>query len=856
MERWVSFSLRHSWTCVLGWVLITALAIWFARDLKIKTDLASLLPKSYPSVRELDRVKAKVGGLEKVILVIESPDSTANRRFAVDMATRLRKRDDIGLVEIDRDLSYFTDKKLLYLDFPDLVKVYQRVQRRASGDIMFDDDAKNPLDFSDIEAKYKSDDSGKRDGWASEDGTRRLVKFFPLAQSANVGKSRELINMSKAEVAAQDPARYHPDMVVFYGGEYKNRMVEYDVIVNDIVSTAALAIGAIIILISLYFRQWFAFLFIGFPLIAGLSWTFGITTLAIGNLNLITGFLFAVLAGLGIDFGIHVFSRYVEERGNGHDLSEAVMKAVINTGEAITTSAMTTVAAFYSLMITDFKGFSEFGFIAGTGIIMTLAAILLSFPSLIALGERLHLVRHRQNVKEWKKSTGDIPFARPVVVGFIALLIVGVVLGSYTTFDYDFTNLRANLPSANAVKSKISSVQSQETAPAAIVAESAEARLAIRNELEARRDANPDSYIREIRTLEGFLPKDQRKKMGLIKRLRRVVDRHLEKILKGQTDIDRDEIQTWVHVRPQTPDSLPGYVRRKFMGPDGSFGDFVVVGTSAQLRDGLQAIRFADEVRHVKTKDHGGFYASGSAIIMADMLKVMRHDSVIAISVTFLVVLAIVLVDFGTRRATIIALIPLILDILVAAVGRVFGFSLDIGNLTLAGIFIGELVFIVVANLIFERESIRTAAIVVSPVLGGIVLMLGMMTVFGIKLNFYNMVVLPSIIGMGIDNGVHLYHRYNEEGPGSLKYVLRTTGAAVFMASLTTMVGFSGMVIATHQGLNSMGDVAVIGMVTCLIMSVVFMPALLVGLEKRYGHPSERGNKQPRPELRTPEGVL
>ena len=80
-----------------------------------------------------------------------------------------------------------------------------------------------------------------------------------------------------------------------------------------------------------------------------------------------------------------------------------------------------------------------------------------------------------------------------------------------------------------------------------------------------------------------------------------------------------------------------------------------------------------------------------------------------------------------------------------------------------------------------------------------------------------------------------------EEGRDSIAYVMRTTGAAVLMASVTTMVGFSGMVMARHQGLNSMGDVAIIGMIACLVMSVIFMPALLTWLEKRIGHPVEDG---------------
>jgi predicted RND superfamily exporter protein len=107
------------------------------------------------------------------------------------------------------------------------------------------------------------------------------------------------------------------------------------------------------------------------------------------------------------------------------------------------------------------------------------------------------------------------------------------------------------------------------------------------------------------------------------------------------------------------------------------------------------------------------------------------------------------------------------------------------------------------------------------------------MIFFSMKLNFYNMVALPTIIGMGIDNGVHLYHRYREEGENSLPRVLKSTGGAMFVSMLTTMVGFSGLTLATHPGLNSIGRLALIGLVTCFVAAVVVLPALLQILEGR-----------------------
>jgi hypothetical protein len=103
------------------------------------------------------------------------------------------------------------------------------------------------------------------------------------------------------------------------------------------------------------------------------------------------------------------------------------------------------------------------------------------------------------------------------------------------------------------------------------------------------------------------------------------------------------------------------------------------------------------------------------------------------------------------------------------------------------------------------------------------------------------MVALPTIIGMGIDNGVHLYHRSREEGANSMPLILRSTGGAMMVSMLTTMVGFFGLMMATHPGLNSIGRLALIGLLTCFVTAVVVLPALLQVLEDILTRGQEEG---------------
>jgi predicted RND superfamily exporter protein len=134
-------------------------------------------------------------------------------------------------------------------------------------------------------------------------------------------------------------------------------------------------------------------------------------------------------------------------------------------------------------------------------------------------------------------------------------------------------------------------------------------------------------------------------------------------------------------------------------------------------------------------------------------------------------------------------------------------------------------VLVITAALIIR--SLAGVLVVFFTVFFALAWLTGVMAVMGWRWHFFNVIALPLLIGMGQDYGIHLYHRYLEEGPGKLGVVLRGTGAAIVFTTLTTVIGFSGMVFVDHPGLASLGEVSVFGLLMCLVAAVVFIPALL-----------------------------
>jgi len=144
---------------------------------------------------------------------------------------------------------------------------------------------------------------------------------------------------------------------------------------------------------------------------------------------------------------------------------------------------------------------------------------------------------------------------------------------------------------------------------------------------------------------------------------------------------------------------------------------------------------------------------------------------------------------------------------------------------------VGVATLVVLVILLIDLRSPKKALLVFVPLLVGLLWTAGAMRLLGLKLGIYNMLVLPTLLGIGIDASVHLYHAYLEHGPGSLRHVLRTSGSAVVISAATTGVGFVGMMIVDHAGLRSIGILAITGIACCLAAALLTTPLLLAFLE-------------------------
>ncbi len=808
---------KHPYSVLFVSLLISIAAASYALKLGIDTDIANLLPPSNPTVQALDKLQETAGSETEMQVAIKSPSFEANKRFANDLIQQSLKLYDPGIqdnffkrAEFKRETDVLKDNALYLATFEELENVINflkdeiQTAKEEANPFFIDfeeeeDDAED--NFSNFEQTYNDLIPSKYP--VNDDSTLVTIKFFPSGSKSNISYLEDMFSAYDSLVVAMQPSSYHPEMEVRYGGRLKRHLNEFESIMNDVFSSFSLGISSVILLVLLYFffkkyihykrgrkqDQQYSFwshlirspipaFVIGIPLVISLTWTFGITHIFLENLNTMTSVLFVILFGLGIDYGIHYYARYIELRSAGMNVYDSILNAYERTGIAIFVSAITTASALFVLIFADFRGFSEFGFIAGLGILLALAAMLYILPALLTIFERYNLIlfNKRSADKESINFFKRYPYARSVILGCTVLSVAVLINADSLKFEYDFGNLEPEFEEYQEFREFTEGIdESERRNPAYIIADSNEDVFEILDTLEIKKEQNPETLIHSFEALQERIPPTgemQQRKLEYIDSVRTLLQ---DPFLKDQENEDLEILRRASGtMEPLDVEEIPDYLKNRFLTKEGEVGKFVIIYPKSNMSDARRSMAFKDEIGKITISGGKTYYAASTSLVAAEMIDLMITESPYMISATFLIIFIL---------------------------------------------------------MYFSFNSFRWTAIALSPLLIGLTILFGIMLVFGMKFNFYNLVVLPAILGIGVDNGAHLAHRYHDEGMNSMWSVISSTGQHITVGSFTTMLGFAGLLFTNHPGLQSIGIMAVIGIGMALFTALTFLPSLVQYLE-------------------------
>lgn len=838
-------------------ILLTLLSIWIiATRWNINSDFKALLPEESKAALAMTEAGDRIGSGSALFVVIDSPNPNANRSFAKVYAEALREKKGVALAHYHNDKTFFEKNQLLYLNVSDLKKLHHRLKKKIRSAkkkanpffISLDKKKKNETENDFIETgdlgrdKRNEAQNQYKTYLESDDGYALTLIVRFVESSTDLNATNRLLDDVRELGERLNPGSFHPEMKIEFGGGLINRQKEYKSIVSDIVKSALFTIVGLFLILGLYFRRVRAIFLILTPLIMGVIWSFAFAFLIYGELTIITVFIFAILLGLGIDYAIHLLASYDKYRTTELEPVDALIETFAGTGTATVYGALTTFVTFLVLTFAQFKGLSQFGVVASVGVICSLVAMFTMLPASILVLQTLKPTKlpTKPHEPDYAKITQILIRTAGITIVFSIIISIfgglnlqnlqfeenfrkigkvdwpwiqqpdvkekalaqaksyGVFFGRTITAHAKLTRQamepksfkRERIQKTIGARYSNALGKQQSSTPTILLFDDASLTRKVYRKMLFEISAGALDSVKAASSIHAFLPgsdEEQEARLTEITKIRKLLKKEGSAFLNTKQKEKIKTLQDKLVDKKITIYDLPLWAKRLFReaGP--------------KAKKASPGEDFAFEYTIYITED-------GDPMVGKDARHFLQQIG-----------------DLAKHRGE---------DIRVGALSSIYISMLDeIKNDGLRMISIA--LFIVFFLLIAAFRSIPKAIFAYSPLLFGSFWMFGILAYLGIKLDFFNVIILPVIIGIGIDDGVHFYHRYLElKHKHALAQTWREIGSAILMTSLTSIIGFGGLALTNYAGLKSIGYVAIIGILATLIATLLVMPSVLYFAEK------------------------
>lgn len=830
--RLVAFLVRHAraallCACVLAAVASVRAVLTYAN---LRSDLEELLPASAPSVRALNEARRRLPGLRHLGVVVDTggrANADAALRFLTDLQGRIEAypKDLVANVRtgVAAERGFVETRALALMEPADVAQLREAVEARhrwevahATGLSLLDEkeDPAPALPLAELEAKYAAKHGSPpkfpQDRFLSEDGRSAVLVIQAASHTTALAGDEALLSRVERDVKALGfPERYAPNMRLGYAGDIATRVEEARGIVVDLGVSGAVVAALVLCALAWFFRSLRAVPVLVVPVVFGALYSFGLVALpplAIRHLNSNTAFLSSIIVGNGVNSGIILLARYREERLAGAGLESGLVSAVRETYRATFGASAAASASYATLLLTDFRGFNQFGWIGAVGMLVCWAATYALVPVLVPLlGKQLFVPRAAGMAPVAPAETsaahgvahfvlGQARLVLGAVLVLVALAALGIVTRHGTWLETDFSRLRRADSFEHGERywgPRMDATLHTYLTPAVILTDSPEAaRRAAAAVRELAHQKRAGDLIASVRTADDVLPPYREASLAEAKKLRAAVTPAMLDALAPNDRARVERLLSPAALAPLEASEIPATLVAGLRDTNGAVDRNVLVfpkvgsGTWNAARMGA----FTRDLRQAATEAGPRAVAVGGLLLSSDIIAAMRHDGPLATGAAMIAVLGVALLAF-----------------------RSVGLSLAA---------IGSLVV-------------------------GITLMLGFAAWSGQRLNFSNLIALPITFGVAADYSINVLKRY--QAHGELAQAVGKTGGAVALCSATTVIGFASLIIAQNRALRSFGELAITGELACLATAVLALPAYLAWRASGHGtfaKPSARSEQE------------
>lgn len=658
----------------------------------------------------------------------------------------------------------------------------------------------------------------------SGDGTLAFLLARPVQEAGSFTPALASVNALRAVVG-----RVQSDFSDLQIGLTGLPVLETDEMAasqNDTNVASWLALAGVAGLYFLVFRGVrYPLLTVG-TLLVGTCWAMGWLTLTVGHLNILSATFAMMLIGMG-DYGVLWVTRYEQERAGGSTVRDALAATAAGVGPGILTAATTTALAFFAAMLADFRAVAELGWVAGSGVLLCAFSCFTVMPALLVLTDRRKQAEPVtvpiSSAAAWLPALAGRP---RWVIGFsLALTALLGVCACRVTYDHNLLHLQAN--DLDSVKWEMKLIECTAGASWHALSYTADAKEALA--LKARYEQLPE--VERVVEIASLVPEGQETKIERLRdvgqRLRKLppLGEPIAHALPNPAEV-RAEVNCLIgQLQPladASPQPLLTSLRHSLMALRDRLTELPPDAAAARLQQFEERLAGDLNIDLHRLRD----VATPRPITLADLPPELRERYLGKNGKWLLRVFGKdCLWDYGPLAHFVERIHSVDPD----ATGKPFstleGLRAMKNGFLWAGLYA---LAAIVAVLLLDFRRLKHTAVALAPLAMGVVLTLGVMGLCGFPLNPANMIAFPLILGVGVDNGVHVLHDYLSRRGERRRYTLgHTTGRGIFVAALTTVLGFGTLMISQHRGLIGLGFILTLGVTCCMGTALVFLPALL-----------------------------
>lgn len=793
---WLFHVRRWAWLIVAVLIASTFVGYRYGRKIRIDTNLLHLLPAETKSLQRLTQLRdsSDIKGVLVVSFVGETKQEDATLMAAARFVESNVSSDgflnaNTGRVIYQVPGQFLQRYSLYYADIDDLKKVATRLQtaidqgKRRENPYFEDLEQAAPSRFyvGDILNKYRKKYLNSN---AFIDAEKKRISILLSLKTApdDIQFSQTLIATLKERLG---PYATKHGLKLLFTGRYASDVEKQKRLTEDINQSTTITLLILAASLIIFFRSMRVILVIGMPVIAALGYTYFTAWYFMGQISIISSFLTAILLGLGIDYGIHLFARYKGERLKQHGMTQALEITMRNLFRGLSFGMISTAAVFLTLSFSRFIAFAEFGKIAFSGIVFFFIAFILYFPALVFLTEKFshgttepsHMLEKTRRIRGWH------------VALILSISAYGIVTLINPPFEYDFFELdqvdrtarKAALTPDDAQFTVIENRKHMVIYEFASLTElkTAEANLRLR-------DGNA-----EFHSVHDLIPEHAEKKQRVLATIHQLL-RQAE--IYALIHLDTDNLRKiraglgMTTARPPTVNDIPAEFTQHLI-VKGRYFLYIFPRDTSQFKRG--ALDFA-------------------AIYRETCVEPLISGATCAAS--------------ATRRgiSDIYVLDDILQTVMTDLVREIF--------------LIAFVIAIIVLSL---TRRIAGVLLVLAPLVAGL---LGLFALIGLshhfshawlfEFNYINLLAIPILLGVGIDNGIYLYSHARELGLSQVNHIMISTGGSIFISNFTTAMGFLSLTISSHVGLSSFGFITFVGMLCIFYSYRILFPALARFFEK------------------------